>query len=165
MAGGVSGVPNLGEGRATPHRLVNPPSLPTPSGFSHAVVAEPGRHVFVAGQVGAQVDGAIADGAIDEQFGLAAANVVRALEASGAGPEHVVSLLIYVTDIAEYRERSREIGVAYRLHFGHHYPAMALLGVSALFDRLAKVELIATAVIPPAAGVHPRSQAGKGDVR
>lgn len=39
-------------------------------------------------------------------------------------------------------------GGVYRRHFGHHYPAMALLGVSALFDDAAKVELVGVAVIP-----------------
>ena len=32
------------------NRIVNPPELPTPSGFSHALVA--GNTVYLAGQVG-----------------------------------------------------------------------------------------------------------------
>jgi enamine deaminase RidA (YjgF/YER057c/UK114 family) len=133
---------------ATPHELINPESLPAPAGFSHAVRAGPGRQVFVAGQVAAGADGSLAAGPIDSQFDLAAANVVRALEAAGAKPEHLVSLLIFVTDVAEYRDSSREIGVAYRRHFGRHFPAMALFGIGALFDPEAKVELVATAVVP-----------------
>ena len=134
----------------TPHRLINPPELAAPAGFSHAVVAAPGRLVFVAGQVAQDAEGRIAGEALEEQFDLAARNVVLALEAAGARPEHVVSLQIFTTDVEGYRERSREIGAAYRRHFGRHYPAMALLGVPRLFDPEARIELVATAVVPEA---------------
>ena len=53
-----------------------------------------------------------------------------------------------MTDVGEYKAALRELGGVYRRHFGRRYPAMALLGVSALFDAEAKVELVATAVIP-----------------
>ena len=33
-----------------PHRIVNPPELPAPSGFSHAILA--GNTVYLAGQIG-----------------------------------------------------------------------------------------------------------------
>ena len=132
----------------TPHRLINPPELAAPAGFSQAVAAAPGRLVFVAGQVANDAGGRVVGKALEEQFDLAARNVVLALEAAGARPEHVVSLQIFTTDVEGYRERSREIGAAYRRHFGRHYPAMALLGVTRLFDPEARVELVATAVVP-----------------
>jgi enamine deaminase RidA (YjgF/YER057c/UK114 family) len=134
----------------TPHRLINPPELAAPAGFSQAVAAAPGRLVFVAGQVANDAGGRVVGEALEEQFDLAARNVVLALEAAGAQPEHVVSLQIFTTDVEGYRERSREIGAAYRRHFGRHYPAMALLGVTRLFDPEARVELVATAVVPEA---------------
>jgi enamine deaminase RidA (YjgF/YER057c/UK114 family) len=134
----------------TPHRLINPLELAAPAGFSQAVAAAPGRLVFVAGQVANDADGRVVGKALEEQFDLAARNVVLALEAAGARPEHVVSLQIFTTDVEGYRERSREIGAAYRRHFGRHYPAMALLGVTRLFDPEARVELVATAVVPEA---------------
>jgi enamine deaminase RidA (YjgF/YER057c/UK114 family) len=81
-----------------------------------------------------------------EQFDVAAGNVVKALEAAGAHPQDLVSMQIFVTDIAEYQRISKEIGAAYRRHFGHHYPAMALLEISRLFDPAAKVELMCIAV-------------------
>ncbi len=80
------------------------------------------------------------------QFDRAAANVVTALEAAGAHPQHLVSMQIFVTSIDEYRQARREIGEAYRRHFGRHYPAMALLEVQRLFDVAAKVELMCIAV-------------------
>jgi enamine deaminase RidA (YjgF/YER057c/UK114 family) len=53
---------------------------------------------------------------------------------------------IFVTDVAEYQRLSKEIGDAYRRHFGRHFPAMALLEVRRLFDPAAKVELMCIAV-------------------
>jgi enamine deaminase RidA (YjgF/YER057c/UK114 family) len=40
------------------------------------------------------------------------------------------------------------LGEAYRKVFGSHYPAMALIGVDALFEPAAVVELVAIAVVP-----------------
>ncbi len=130
------------------HRAVNPPTLPAAVGYAHAVVAAPGSTVHLGGQVAAGPDGAIVGAKIVEQFDLAAANVVRALAAAGAQPADLVSLHIYTTDVAAYRASLPEIGAAYRRSFGRHYPAMALFGVSALFDPAALVELVGVAVIP-----------------
>jgi enamine deaminase RidA (YjgF/YER057c/UK114 family) len=131
---------------ASPHEIRNPESLPRPSGFSHAVVAQAGRTVYLAGQTAQRVDGSAVAGTMAEQFDVAAHNVVLALEAAGAHPQDLVSMQIFVTDIAEYRRASKQIGNAYRRHFGRHYPAMALLEVSRLFDPGAMVELMCIAV-------------------
>jgi enamine deaminase RidA (YjgF/YER057c/UK114 family) len=132
----------------SPHRIVRAPGLPEPSGYAHAVVAEPGTPVYLGGQAAQGSDGAIRGRTIVEQFDVAAGNVVAALAAAGGRPEHLVFVTIYVTDVAEYRASLRELGTIYRRHLGRHYPAMALLGVTALFDDAAKIELVGTAVIP-----------------
>jgi len=131
---------------ASPHEIRNPEGLPRPSGFSHAVIAQAGRTVYLAGQTAQRPDGTIAGGTVAEQFDVAATNVVLALEAAGAHPRDLVSMQIFVTHIDEYLRASKEVGEAYRRHFGRHYPAMALLEVSRLFDAKAKVELMAIAV-------------------
>lgn len=115
-------------------------------GFSHAVVAQTGRTVYLAGQTAQRPDGSLVAGTMAEQFDVAAGNVVLALEGAGARPKDLVSLQIFVTDVDEYRRQSKEIGQAYRRHFGRHYPAMALLEVRRLFDPKAMVELIGIAV-------------------
>lgn len=128
------------------HEIRNPESLPRPRGFSHAVIAQQGRTVYLAGQTAQLSDGSLAAGNIAGQFDVAAGNVVKALEGAGARPEDLVSMQIFVTDIAEYQRLSKEIGEAYRRHFGGHYPAMALLEVRRLFDPAATVEIMAIAV-------------------
>ncbi len=119
------------------HRIVNPPELPDPPGFSHAVVA--GGAIYLAGQIGAGET-------IAEQFDDAAASLVIALRAAGGEPTDLVSLQVFVTDVAEYKASLMPLGRAWRKHFGRHYPAMGLFGVTALFEPEAKVELMGIAV-------------------
>jgi enamine deaminase RidA (YjgF/YER057c/UK114 family) len=118
--------------------IVNPPELPDPVGYAHAVVAK--GAVYLGGQIG---EGET----LVEQFDSAAGRVVAALRAAGAEPEHLVSLVVYTTEIEEYRASTSELGEVWRRHFGRRYPAMALVGVSALFEPEAKVELMGVAVV------------------
>lgn len=130
------------------HEIVTAPGLAEPVGFAHAVVAAPGRTVYLGGQTAQGPDGAIVGTTMAEQFDQAAGNVVAALTAAGATPDHLVSLIIYTTAVGEYRTALKELGPLWRKHFGRHYPAVALLGVAELFDEAAKIELVGTAVIP-----------------
>jgi enamine deaminase RidA (YjgF/YER057c/UK114 family) len=125
----------------------NPEELMAPSGFSHLALAS-GRLVFVAGQTAHQVDGKLGGETLVDQFAAAAANVVTALRAAGAQPEHMAWLQIFTTEVDEYTASLRPLGAAYRAAFGPHYPPMGLFGVTRLFDPAAKVELMAIAVIP-----------------
>jgi enamine deaminase RidA (YjgF/YER057c/UK114 family) len=127
--------------------LINPRELPAPVGFSHAVKA--GTTVYLAGQVGQGPSGTVSGKTIVEQFDLAAANLVTALRAAGGEPSDLVSLQVFVTSVAAYKGSLRALGEVWREHFGRHYPAMGLFGVTELFDPAAKVELMGVAVIEP----------------
>ena len=120
------------------NRIVNPPELPKPSGFSHALVA--GNTVYLAGQVGSGET-------LVEQFDGASENLLTALRASGGDADDLVSLQVFVRDVAAYRAALSEIGQVWRKHFGSHYPAMGLFGVTELFDPGLQVELMGVAVI------------------
>lgn len=119
--------------------IVNPPDLPEPVGFAHAVVA--GRTIHLGGQIG---EGET----LVEQFDSAAGRIVSAMRAAGAEPDQLVSLVVYTTAVDEYRAATRELGEVWRRHFGRRYPAMALIGVSALMEPDAKVELMGVAALP-----------------
>lgn len=103
--------------------------------------------MYLGGHTGHRPDGSISAGLV-EQFEQATSNVAEALRAAGAEPGHLVQLVVYVTDMEEYRRFRREIGERYRAHLGKHYPAMALIGVSELVDPAARVELAGVAVVP-----------------
>jgi enamine deaminase RidA (YjgF/YER057c/UK114 family) len=131
------------------NEIVTAPELAPPVGYAHAVVGAPGgRTVHLGGQTALNASGEIEGETIVEQFDVAAGNVVAALRAAGGGPEHLVQVLVFVTDVAEYKASLRELGEVWKRRFGRRYPAIALLGVTALFDEAARVELVATAVIP-----------------
>ena len=93
---------------------VNPPSLPRPSGFSHAVVTTGGRLVFLAGQIAHGAGGEIVGDTVVAQFEQALANVLEALRAAGGRPEHLASLTIYAVDLDDYRAHGRELGLVWR---------------------------------------------------
>jgi enamine deaminase RidA (YjgF/YER057c/UK114 family) len=121
------------------NELINPDELPRPRGFSHAVQA--GNTIYLAGQIGAGAT-------FTEQFDGAAAALVTALRGAGGEPDHLVSLQVFVTDVAAYRDSLPSLGVLWRKHFGQRYPAMGLFGVTALAVPEALVELMGVAVIP-----------------
>ena len=132
----------------TNHEFVNPPELLPAQGFSHTAIAAPGELVFIAGQTAHEADGRITAHGMAEQAAVALSNLAIALETVGAQPEHVVAMQIFVTDVPAYRAHMSEIGDAWRIHFGRHYPTVSLLGIAELFDPEALIEIVATAVIP-----------------
>jgi enamine deaminase RidA (YjgF/YER057c/UK114 family) len=131
--------------------VLQPPGWPRPRGYANGMAAR-GTLVFVAGQIGwdAPAERVVSD-ALAEQVGQALANVVAVLAAAGARPEHVARMTWYVTDRDEYVREAKAIGAAWREHMGRHFPAMAVVAVTALVEPAAKVEIEATAVVPDAA--------------
>lgn len=125
---------------------VNPPELGRPRGFSHAVVGT-GRTVFLAGQTALDPEGAIVGETVVEQFEQALGNLLAALRAAGGDPGQLTSLTIYIVDMDDYKARSREIGEVWKRLIGRHYPAMAGIGVSRLWDVEALIEVQGTAVL------------------
>jgi enamine deaminase RidA (YjgF/YER057c/UK114 family) len=125
---------------------INPESLAKPSGFSHAVVGR-GTAVFLAGQTGMDSSGAIVSGGVVAQFEQALANLLTALEEAGGTPDRLASLTIYIVDMDDYREHSREIGAVWRRLAGTEYPAMAGIGIARLWDADALVEVQGLAVL------------------
>ena len=128
-------------------RVVEIPGWPRPRGYSNGVVAS-GRFVFVAGQIGWNEREEIVSDDLVEQARQALRNTLAVLAAGGARPEHVVRMTWYLTDKREYLARAREFGAVYREFMGKHFPAMAMVQVSALMEDRAKLEVETTAVIP-----------------
>ena len=126
---------------------INPAELARPSGFSHAVAVTGGRMVFLAGQVGMDPDGKVVSGGVVAQFEQALANLLTALAAAGGQPADLVSLSIYIVDLADYQAHAKEIGAVWRRLAGTDYPAMAAVGVTRLWDPGALVEIQGVAMV------------------
>ncbi len=127
-------------------KVLHPPAWKAASGYANGIVAS-GPTLFVGGQVGWNANQAFESEDLVEQTRRALQNIVDVLAEAGAGPEHIVRLIWYVTDRREYKARRKEIGAAYRSVIGRHYPAMTLVEVSGLLEDAAKVEIEATAVL------------------
>ena len=125
---------------------INPAELARPSGFSQAVAAT-GRMVFLAGQTGVDRDGNVADGGVVPQFERALTSLLTALGAAGGLPSDLVSLTIYLTDMADYQAHAKQIGAAWRRLAGTEYPAMAAVGVTRLWRPELLVEIQGIAVV------------------
>lgn len=118
-----------------------------PSGFANAVSAA-GRVVFVAGQVGWNPASCeFTSDAFADQVRQALMNVVAALAAAGARPDHITRLTWYITDREAYLSNRRAIGAHYREIIGRHFPAMSVVVVRGLIEPRAQVEIEATAVV------------------
>ena len=127
---------------------INPSGWPRPSGYANGIVAE-GRYLAISGQIGWNERNELVSDDFLAQARQALQNVMSVLRAAGGDAQHLVRLTWYVTDANEYRQSLREFGAAYREIVGTHYPAMALVQVAALLEDGAKVEIEATAVLPP----------------
>jgi enamine deaminase RidA (YjgF/YER057c/UK114 family) len=127
-------------------RVLHPEGWPRPRGYSNGIAAE-GRLVFVAGQIGWDESQVFRTDDLVDQLRQALKNTLAVLAEAGAGPEQVVRMTWYIIDKSDYLDRSKEIGAVYRALMGRHYPAMAMVEVSALMEDRAKVEIETTAVL------------------
>jgi enamine deaminase RidA (YjgF/YER057c/UK114 family) len=131
---------------APTNRRLQPPRWPPPRGYANGIIAK-GRVIVTGGVVGWNEHGVFADGFV-AQVHQVLRNIHAILAEAEAGPEHLVRLTWYVTNMAAYRTSLSEIGAAYRDVFGKNFPTMALVQVVSLVEPAAMVEIEATAVIP-----------------
>ncbi|MFN4165485.1 MAG: RidA family protein [Ferrovibrio sp.] len=130
-------------------KILNPTEWAKPKGYANGIAAE-GRLVFVAGQIGWTAEARFESDDLVEQTRQALRNIVRVLAEAGARPEHIVRMTWYVVDKKDYLARNADLGKVYREIIGKHYPAMTLVQIAALLEDRAKIEIEATAVLPPA---------------
>ena len=133
--------------------ILQPPGWPPPRGYVNGIAAQ-GTLISVAGQIGWNAQGEFESEDLVAQVRQALTNVVAVLAQAGAQPQHLVRLTWYLTDKREYLARAREIGAVYRELIRDplgpvHYPVMSAVQVAALIEDRAKVEIEATAVLPP----------------
>ena len=128
-------------------QILQPPAWARAKGFSNGIAAS-GRLVFIAGQVGWTGQGEWKETSFAGQFRQTLQNILEVLAQANGRPEHIVRLTWYVIDRDEYLASIKEVGAAYRELMGKHYPTMAVVQVSGLVERNARLEIEATAVIP-----------------
>ena len=128
------------------HKMIQPEGWAAAKGYANGVLTEDG-HLFVGGQIGWNADQKFESHDFIRQMEQTLHNILDVVEAAGGSAEDITRLTWYVIDKKEYQARQREIGETYRKVLGRHFPAMAMIVVSALLEDEALIEIEATAVL------------------
>lgn len=125
-------------------RIVNPPNVAPPVGYSHAVIKS-GTPVFVSGQVALDAQGKIVgEGDAAAQADQALRNLRAVVGGCGGTLDDVVKITVYVTDPAY---RGAVVEARTRFFGPGPYPASTYVVVSALAVPQLLVEVEAVAMI------------------
>lgn len=126
---------------------INPPGISTPTGYTHVVIAQPGRIVYIAGQVSMNEKGElVGKGDLRAQATQVFENLSTALKAAGATWADVVKINTYIVNYnSEMLPALREVRGKYMT--GPKPPASTLVGVQALARPDFLIEIEAVAVI------------------
>ncbi len=146
-------------------RFINPTTLAKPPGYTYVVeTSGPGRTVYVAGQLGLDLDNRLvgAPGDFRAQATRAFENLAAALAGVGAGMKDVVKINNYLTDMAHigiFREvRDRFVNLAAA-------PASTTVAISQLARPGALFEVEAIAVLPAKTAKSAKSAKARGASR
>ena len=129
-------------------RIITPPSLVKPHGFSHGIVTTSGQALWLGGQDASDAEGRIvAPGDLVAQLDRVLHNLHAVVHEAGGQMTDIVKLTIFVRDRDDYLGKQRELGAVWKTYFGDYYPALALFEVTGFFQREALIELEGMAVI------------------
>mgnify|MGYP002623610610 FL=1 len=127
-------------------RAINPTDWLEGFNVNHGVEVTGGQRVlYLSGQTSTAADGALMHaGDLVAQFKLAWANLKDALAEADMEPSNIVRLNFYTTDVGAFMASAGDLVPVYAADGCK--PAGTLLGVTALFEPGAMIELEATAV-------------------
>lgn len=121
-------------------------SWPAPKGYANGRIGR-GPVLHVAGQIGWTPQGVFEAKDFVGQFAQALSNVIEVVHAAKGKVTDIAEMTVYVTDIAAYRAALKQLGPVWRERMQSHFPAMALVAVSALVEPEALVEIQAVAYL------------------
>jgi enamine deaminase RidA (YjgF/YER057c/UK114 family) len=124
-----------------------PPDVFVPAGntYSHGVIVEAGRTLYVAGQTSRDRQGNIVcKGDAAGQTRQALENMKKVIEGAGGRMENVAKTTVFITDL-KYRD---EVGRVRKEFFKGDPPANTLLVISGLADPAFLVEIEAIVPLP-----------------
>ena len=125
--------------------FVNPPTLSTPTGYTHVVEVHRGRTIYISGQVAFDKSGnVVGRGDFAAQVAQVFENLKLALAAAGATFDNLVKVTTYVTDLSQIQVL-REIRAKY---YRANAPASTLVQITKLANDALMVEIEAIAVVP-----------------
>ena len=138
------------QGRGPQVKRTNPPTLSSPTGYTHVVeVSGPTRTIYISGQIAFDREGKLVGGAdMKAQAEQVFKNLEAALAAAGAKFSDVVKMNTYTTDMSQV-QAIRDVRTRY---FGSVTPASTLVQVVHLArpELLLEIEVIAVVAAGPA---------------
>jgi enamine deaminase RidA (YjgF/YER057c/UK114 family) len=128
-------------------QFLNPDGLSKPKGFTQVVVAQPGKVVYVSGQVPMNAKGeVVGKGDFRAQVTQVMENMKTALTAAGASMNDVIKANYYVVNLKpEQVAVIREVRGKY--FSAEHPPAGTLVGVTSLVQEGYMLEIEAEAAV------------------
>ncbi len=128
-------------------KVINPPTLYDPPGYSHIIETTGSRTVTIAGQVAIDADGnLVGEGDFAAQVAKSFENLRAALEAVGATPADLVKTTSYVVGLSPERTAAMR-STRDEFYAGVAPPTSTLIGVTALALPQLLFEIDATAVL------------------
>jgi reactive intermediate/imine deaminase len=126
-------------------QYLNPPTLSTPTGYTHVVEVTRGKTVYISGQVSLDKSGnVVGKGDFAAQTTQVFENLKAALAAVGATFDNVVKVTMFVTDMSNIATL-RTIRLKY---YGKNAPASTLVQIGKLAHEDFMIEIEAIAVVP-----------------
>ena len=139
-------------------RFINPTTLAKPPGYTSVVeTTGPGRTVYIAGQLGLDMENKLVGNDFRAQCTKAFENLKAAVAGVGGTVKDIVKINNYLTDmshIGTFREiRDQQLNMAAP-------PASTTVAISTLARPGALFEIEAIAVLPPAKAARPAKARG-----
>jgi len=127
-----------------PRTALTSPTATAVGPYSHGIAAGP--YIFCSGQTPIDpATGELLTGGVRAQTDQCFDHLFGVLEQAGLGPEHVVKVNVYLTDMTDFAE----MNAAYEARFDDPFPARTTIAVAGLpLDARVEIELVAER--PPA---------------
>src|SRR5215831_12555238 len=128
-------------------QFLNPSGLSKPTGYTHVVVAQPGKLIYISGQIALNGAGeVVGKGDLRAQITQVMENLKIALAAAGATPDNIIKVNYYVVNLKpDQLPVIREVRNKY--FSADHPPASTLVGVTALAREEFLIEIEAVAAV------------------
>lgn len=106
----------------------------------YSAIRQTGDTIYIAGQVGWDLDTKIASESLQEQAHQVMKNIETQLKSCGSSLSDLVKVNVYLTDMADFNEFNE----VYKNYVTDPYPVRTCIGVSEL-PRVANVDLVVEA--------------------
>jgi enamine deaminase RidA (YjgF/YER057c/UK114 family) len=128
-------------------QFINPEGLSKPTGYTHTVIVQPGKLMYISGQVALNAKGEVVGKAdLRAQVTQVMENLKAALAAAGATMQDIVKVNTYVVNLKP--DQRPIIGEVRKKYISaEHPPASTLVGVTALAREEFLIEIEAIAAV------------------